>query len=173
MKKLPNKVTLIGMSGVGKTSIGKTMSMLLKYHFFDTDTLIKDIINQPLQTYIQQNSESAFLDIEEQTILSSNFPDNSIISTGGSVIYSPKAMSFLKQQSTIVYLKDELENIKSRISSFKTRGIIYNGTSSFKELFNERDKLYKDYATITVSLDFPFQLDQQSRKVIQHISAAE
>ena len=58
MKNLPNQIVLIGMSGVGKSSIGKKVAQKIQYNFIDTDTYIQTHINQPIQLYIQQNSET-------------------------------------------------------------------------------------------------------------------
>ena len=60
MKNLPNQIVLIGMSGVGKSSIGKQVAQKIKYNFIDTDTYIQTHINQPIQLYIQQNLSQAY-----------------------------------------------------------------------------------------------------------------
>jgi shikimate kinase len=167
---LPNRITLIGMSGVGKTSIGKLLAQKTNYAFIDTDTMIRNTLDKPIHLYIKQHSESDFLALEENIITSTSLSDKLIIATGGSVIYSPKIMTFLNSHTTIIYLKDSLENIQKRISSFKTRGLIKNNKKTLKELFSEREVLYKNYATITVQLSPVFNIENEVQKLIQIIS---
>lgn len=171
MIKLPNRITLIGMSGVGKTSIGQLLAQKTNYTFIDTDKLIQRSINKPLHIYINQHSESEFLALEENIILSSHpLPDQVILSTGGSVIYSIKIMTFLSQHSTIIYLKDSLNNIQKRIKSFKTRGLIKNNKKTLKDLFIERETLYNNYASITIPIGPIFNVENQVEKIISSLS---
>ena len=171
MNPIPNIIVLIGMSGVGKSSIGKQIAQKIKYKFIDTDSYIKNHINKPLHLYIQQNSETAFLNLEEKIILSLNILPKTIIATGGSVIYSPKIMTWFKKITTIIYIQDSLENICKRVSSFEKRGLIKRSSKNLKKLFLERSHLYKKYADISIKLSYPFNLENESDKLIQHISS--
>ncbi len=167
MKNLPNQIVLIGMSGVGKSSIGKQVAQKIQYNFIDTDTYIQTHINQPIQLYIQQNSETAFLELEEKTILSIPLKTKTLIATGGSVIYSTNIMSKFKKTTTIIHIQDSLDNICKRIPSFQKRGLIKRSHKSLKNLFTERENLYKQYAELTLKVNYPFNLENETAELIQ------
>ena len=88
--------------------------------------------------------------IEETEVLKLNI-DRNIIATGGSVVYSQKAMEHLKKISEIVFLDIDLETVKKRIHNFETRGIAKTDTQTFEDVFLEREELYRKYAEYTVN----------------------
>jgi len=79
--------------------------------------------------------------------------NNSVISPGGSAIYSDRAMYFLKSISTIVFLNASLQQIKTRAGSFSKRGIVGLKEKGVEKLFEERLPFYKRYADITVNVE--------------------
>ena len=83
-----------------------------------------------------------------------------VIATGGSVIYSNKIMSFLKDNSTIIYLNDTFNHIQKRVKNYNNRGIIMNHKKSLQDVFNERDPLYKAWADIAITYPHPFSIQK-------------
>ena len=163
-------ITLIGMAGVGKSVIGKELAKELLYRFIDTDELIEKKFNLKLQEIIDQWGEERFLEIEEQTILKLGKLDHSVISPGGSVIYSEKAMKFLKTISVVVFLNAPLENIEKRIPDQSMRGIVGLKTKNLIDLFYERLSLYKKYTDQTIEMSENFRIDTVIKEIIQKIS---
>jgi shikimate kinase len=146
---MKSNITLIGMTGSGKTTLGKKLAKFLSYKFIDPDeTIIKN--HGYLQDIINKKGENSFLKIEERVILDLKKIKNSIISPGGSVIYLKKAMDFLQKQSIIVFLNVDLEHIKKRINIEK-RGIIGLKNKTIEEIFKERFELCKKYADIIIN----------------------
>ena len=148
-----NRITIIGMSGVGKSSFGKALSKKYNIPFIDTDDVLKNLIKQPLSDYLLQHGESAFLKLEQSLTKHLILKPSMILATGGSVIYLRELMNYFKTKSTIIYFKDTLENINNRVDLFKHRAIIMNNHSNMKAVYNERLNLYKKWADITI--DFP------------------
>ncbi len=101
MKKKINRICLIGMSGIGKSSLGKKISTHYNIPFIDTDTYIQSHINQSLKEYIKQVGETHFLKTEESLVSSMPLEKKMIIATGGSVVYSKKIMSYLKKTAAL------------------------------------------------------------------------
>ena len=163
-------ITLIGMAGVGKSVIGKALAARLDYRFIDTDDLIEQEWDLKLQEIIDRWGEQRFLEIEEGTILKLRQLDRSVISPGGSVIYSEEAMKFLKENSTVVFLDAPLASIERRIPDQSARGIIGLKGKDFKSLFKERLSLYKKYADQTVKISDDFDTQAVAEEIVQKIS---
>ncbi|MDI9394389.1 MAG: shikimate kinase [Euryarchaeota archaeon] len=145
-------ITLIGMAGAGKSTIGKALAKRLNYTFIDVDTLITERAGMPLQVLIDKQGDSALLRIEEEAILELGQLDNCIIAPGGSVVYSKEAMGHLKNISKIVFLDAPFRSIVRRIPNVRKRGIVGLRERSLKELFEERLILYNKYADLSIKI---------------------
>ena len=162
-------ITLIGMSGVGKSVTGKELAKRLDYGFIDIDEIIEKKANLKLQQIIDDLGDDKFLEIEERTVLELDKLENCIISPGGSVIYSVKAMKFLKENSAIVLLNASFKSIQKRIINQEERGIIGLKKKSLRALFDERLTLYKRYADIEIEIPEACDIDAIVRSIIQKI----
>lgn len=145
-------ITLIGMPGAGKSTIGIILAKNISYGFLDTDVLIQINNQQSLQKIMDENGYKYLRQVEENEILKINIEKN-IISTGGSAVYSDIAMNHLKSISYVIFLKVEIETIVKRIHNFDTRGIAKAKEQTFEDLFIERSKLYHKYADFIIESD--------------------
>jgi len=146
---MKSNLTLIGMPGAGKSTVGIILAKNLGLGFIDTDVLIQINQQKSLQQIIDESDHLNLRSIEEREILKVNI-ENHVIATGGSVAYSEKAMSHLLGMSTIIFLEVNYEEIKKRINNFETRGIAKDKKQTFEDLFKERQILYKKYAELTI-----------------------
>lgn len=153
---MKSNITLIGMPGSGKSTVGIILAKYLSLGFIDTDILIQINRQKSLQEIINDYDYLTLREIEEEEILKINIRDH-VISTGGSAVYSERAMSHLKDISTIVFLEVKFEEILRRIHNFETRGIAKEKSQTFRDLFNERQLLYRKYAELTVDCNKPGQ----------------
>ncbi|MFW5982271.1 MAG: shikimate kinase, partial [Halanaerobiaceae bacterium] len=142
-------IVLIGMSGAGKSTLGVLLAKALGIDFIDTDIIIQKSENSLLQEIIDNKGIEEFLKIEEK-ILSNLEIDNAVIATGGSAVYSEKAMNSLKKNGQIVYLHVPFVEIKRRLDNIKTRGIVMREGKSLNDVFEERMPLYQKYADKTI-----------------------
>jgi shikimate kinase len=146
---MKSNLTLIGMPGSGKSTIGVILAKNLGLGFIDTDVLIQINRQRTLQQIIDENNHLYLRAVEEEEILKINI-ENHIIATGGSAVYSEKAMSHLRGISQILFLEVAFEEITKRIHNFETRGIAKSKNQSFRELFEERQVLYRKYADLII-----------------------
>ena len=144
----PN-LTLIGMPGAGKSTIGIILAKVLSLGFVDTDILIQINRQKSLQQIIDESGHFNLRKIEEAEILKINV-ENQVIATGGSAVYSEKAMAHLAAVSTVVFLKVSYEDIAKRIHNFSTRGIARPKGQTLRELYDERQILYNRYAELSI-----------------------
>lgn len=142
-------IVLIGMSGAGKSTLGVLLAKALGMDYVDTDIVIQQHEGRLLQDIIDHDGIEKFMEVEEK-IVSKLQVTNSIVSTGGSVIYSEKAMTALKQDGYIIYLHVPYEEIKSRLTNITTRGIVIQKGSSLKDVYEERVPLYIKYSDTTL-----------------------
>ena len=145
-----NNITLIGMPGCGKSTIGVLLAKTLGMDFLDTDLLIQKQENCLLQQILNQRGLEYFLKAEEKAVLSA-ICSNTVIATGGSVVYSPSAMAFLKKCSTIIYLQLPFDEIMARLSNITTRGIAIPAGETMADVYKERTVLYQQYADLILN----------------------
>ena len=147
------KLTLIGMPGSGKSAVGRIVASLLHWNFIDTDTCIESRAGMQLQALIDRIGDESFRLLEEETVLNLTVSERTVISTGGSVVYSDAAMQRLASISTIVFLDAGIEAISAHIRSEAPRGIVGMADGGLEGLYRERLPRYQRYARIVVHCD--------------------
>ena len=155
---------MIGMPGVGKSTIGVVLAKVLGYQFVDADLLIQEAEGKLLSELIEENGTDGFIEIENR-VNSQIQTHRSVIATGGSVIYGKEAMEHLKAIGTVVYLKQNLRVLQRRLRNLKGRGVVLKEGQTLADLYKERTVLYEKYADITV--DQYKQTIQQTLKAVQ------
>lgn len=143
-------ITLIGMPGVGKSSIGKELALKLGFNFLDADNIIEKSAKLKLQEIIDKYGENKFLEMEQLAVLGLGEIDACVICPGGSVVYSQQAMSYLKANSVIVFLEADLEVIEGHIANQSSRGIIGLKGKTLEDVYKQRQPIYEKYADITL-----------------------
>jgi shikimate kinase len=147
---LMKNIILIGMPGAGKSTAGVILAKALGMTFIDTDIVIQEKAGRLLQDIIDTEGTGTFLKIEEKTILSLHCR-NTVLATGGSVVFSGRAMEYLKRDGVVVYLKISCEEMVRRLNNIMTRGIVLIAGQSLRDMYIERVPLYEKYADITVA----------------------
>jgi len=148
----PSRISLIGMPGSGKSTVGVLLAKRIGLAFVDTDILIQEQEQATLAEIIARSSPFVLREIEERVLLDMPITD-SVISTGGSVVYSPAIMERLSAASTVVYLRAQLETVEYRISLAPDRGIASPGNHTLEDVYNERVPLYEQYSDLVVDVD--------------------
>jgi len=137
------------MPGVGKSTLGVLLAKASGRDFIDTDVRIQAREGRALQDIIDTDGVAVFRRIEERAVRELQC-NATVVSTGGSVVYSPPAMQHLRTLGTIVHLALPLPLLRSRLQDFGTRGVVMQPGQSLEDLFAERDPLYRRYADVTV-----------------------
>jgi shikimate kinase len=142
-------IVLIGMPSAGKSTVGIIIAKILGMSFLDTDVLLQTQKGRLLQDILNKDGIEVFLNIEESTVLSLKC-QNTVIATGGSVIYSEKAMKHLKKDSLVIYLHIDMKTVAQRLRNLKTRGVVLNPGQTLEDIYNERLPYYMKYADIVI-----------------------
>ena len=147
--KCKENIVLIGMPGVGKSTIGVVLAKRLGCHFIDSDLVIQDTFGKLLHELIEEHGVEGFWKIEND-VNASLQAKSSIIATGGSVIYGKEAMEHLKKIGTVVYLKLPYRQISKRLGDLNARGVTLKPGQTLRDLYAQRTPLYEKYAQITI-----------------------
>ena len=147
MKK--DNIVLIGMPGVGKSTVGVILAKILGYQFVDADLVIQKEEGKLLKDIIAEKGTDGFIQVENR--VNSNLQvHESVVATGGSVVYGTEAMEHLCEIGTVVYLKQSLRKLERRLRNIKNRGVVLRPEQTLKDLYRERTVLYEKYADIVV-----------------------
>jgi shikimate kinase len=157
-------VVLIGMPGAGKSTVGVLLAKRLGLDFVDTDLLIQALAGRRLQEIVDAGGHGELRRFEERAILGLDVR-GAVIATGGSAVYSARAMEHLARGGTPVHLRASLGLLESRVGDLDRRGIANPAGQSFAEIFAERAPLYERWATVTVDVDGLSQ-EQVARAIV-------
>lgn len=146
---MKNNITLIGMPGSGKSTVGVVLAKRLGRHFVDSDLVIQERHGKLLHELITEYGVEGFWQIESDVNASLDL-NNSIIATGGSACYEPEGMRHLQDISTVVYLKLPYEEVKQRLGDLNARGVTLQPGQTLKDLYEERTPLYEKYADLII-----------------------
>lgn len=142
---------LIGMPSCGKSTLGVLLAKRLGMEFTDSDLLIQKSEGKLLHQLISERGNEGFLEIENRVNKEIN-EKNSVIATGGSVVYCDEAMEHLKTLGKVVYLYAPYDEICRRLGDFSHRGVIMRKGNTLEEMYAEREPLYEKYADIKIDV---------------------
>lgn len=145
-------IILIGMPGAGKSTVGVVLAKNLGMSFKDSDLVIQEEEGKKLHELIEQFGSDGFLKIEER-VNSTIEIKNTILATGGSAVYSEKAMNYLNSIGTVCYLQLSYEAIADRLGDLTKRGVVLKDGQTLKDLYEERIPLYEKYAAQIIVCD--------------------
>ena len=140
------------MPGAGKSTVGVILAKVLGYKFIDSDLLIQEQEQSLLKDIIKKKGLEGFIGIENQ-VNSDIEEEETVIATGGSVIYGKEAMAHLNNTGTIVYIQLSLDILKDRLGNMKQRGVALKKGQDLKKLYDERTPLYEKHSDIIVNSD--------------------
>lgn len=142
-------IVLIGMPGAGKSTLGVLLAKALGMDFVDTDLLIQQSEGLLLQQIIDRDGLARFMALEEAVICALS-AGNAVIATGGSAVYSQKAMQALHRHGKIVYLHTALSEIERRVTNITSRGIVLPQGATMADIYAERLPLYQSRTDSTL-----------------------
>lgn len=149
---MEKNIVLIGMPGVGKSTIGVILAKEIGYQFLDADLLIQKSEGKLLKDIIEEKGIDGFLEVENQ-VNASIEAERSVIATGGSAVYGKEAMEHYKQTALIVYLRCPFPVLKKRLGDLKGRGVTVRPGQTLKDIYDERTALYEKYADLVINED--------------------
>jgi shikimate kinase len=147
---MKNSISLIGMAGAGKSTVGRELANILNFRLIDSDVLIEEQQGKSLQKILDDEGYIRLREIENSVLKNLHFKEI-ILSTGGSAVYSDEAMKHIQQNSKVIFLDVSFNKILERVPSFHDRGFAKAPSQSIEDAFEERQELYNKYSHHIVS----------------------
>lgn len=147
---MKNSISLIGMAGAGKSTVGRELANILNFRLIDSDVLIEEQQGKSLQKILDDEGYIRLREIENSVLKNLHFKEI-ILSTGGSAVYSDEAMKHIQKNSKVIFLDVSYNEILERVPSFSDRGFAKAPSQSIEDAFEERQELYNKYSHHIVS----------------------
>lgn len=147
-------VSLIGMPGAGKSTVGVLLAKRLGYDFLDTDLLIQRREGALLQTVLDRLGAERFLDTEAEVVAALDCR-NTVVAPGGSAVLRELGAKRLKELGPVIFLDLPCEAVARRLGNLTTRGVTLAPGQTLQELYDYRRPFYQRYADFTVNADQP------------------
>ena len=143
---MEKNLTLTGMMGVGKSTIGKKLAKKLNYNFIDVDKIIEVKEGQSINSIFRNKSETYFRKIESDITLTELKRKNSVISLGGGSFIDNTIRRKVKKLSVSFWLDVPIEELIKRLSKSKQRPLLYkkNISETVKKIYFNRKKIYNE-----------------------------
>lgn len=158
-------IYLIGMMGVGKTTIGKQLAQQLNYRFLDTDSIIEQLTKKSINNIFEEEGENYFREIETQVLAETSNYIKSVIATGGGVVLNPHNWSYL-HYGLIIWLDAPTELLVKRLKQDQTRPLLKDTdmTEKLQTIFEQRKNLYQQ-----ADLHIILSEDKNDKIIVQEI----
>lgn len=163
-----DNITLIGMPGSGKSTVGVLLAKALGYDFLDVDLVIQNREQALLQDILDRRGLDAFLQAEEDAVCSVRCR-RTVIAPGGSAVCRERAALHLKALGPVVYLRVPLEELSGRIRNLSTRGIARKPGQTLADVMAYRAPLYERYADLVYDCSAGTPLADTARALLRQL----
>ncbi len=151
------KISLIGLPGSGKSTVGRQLARRLQLSFADSDYVIEQRLGCSIREYFEREGEERFRDIEESVIDELSQHQVGVLSTGGGVVLRPANRRHLRQRCQVVYLNSSPDELFRRLRHDVNRPLLQvaDPLSRLRDLHALRDPLYRETAHFVVETGRP------------------
>lgn len=134
---------LIGMMGVGKSTVGNLLAKQLNYTFIDIDNIITQLTRKTINQLFAESGEAAFRQLESDVLAQVCARKELAIATGGGIVLRRENWSYL-HHGLIVWLDAPLELLYSRLAEDNTRPLLQDADpqGKLRSLLEQRTPLY-------------------------------
>ena len=165
-------IVLVGLMGVGKTTVGRRLAALLRLHFTDADHAIEEAAGCSVSEIFARFGESAFRDGERRVIARLLEGPRQVLATGGGAFMDPRTREAIKQRGVSIWLKADLNLLMDRVGRKGNRPLLKTADprATMERLIAERYPVYAEADLTVESRDGPH--DRVVRAIIQALQQA-
>jgi len=150
-------ISLIGMPGGGKSTVGRQLARRLSVDFVDTDAVIEQRIGMSIPELFERQGEAAFRAIETEVLATLTRERQGVLATGGGVVLAAANREALRRLSTVVYLKATPRELVRRVRTDGRRPLLagHDPLVRLRQLYAQRDPLYRETAHFVIETGRP------------------
>lgn len=150
-------LSLVGMPGSGKSTVGRQLARRLGLPFFDSDALIEQRLGCSIREYFAREGEAAFRDVEQQVIADLAAGPHAVVATGGGAVLREANRQKLREAGRVIYLRSSPEELHRRVRHDTQRPLLQvaDPLGRLRSLHAERDPLYREAAHFHVDTGRP------------------
>ncbi|MEO8836666.1 MAG: shikimate kinase [Caldimonas sp.] len=166
-------VSLIGMPGSGKSSVGKEVAKRLGRRFVDSDKVIEAHVGCTIAQLFERDGEEAFRDLEATVLADLVQDESSVIATGGGAVLRSSNRDLLRARSACVFLSATPGFLWRRLRRDRRRPLLQVAEPQVRlqQLFVEREPLYRETASIVIDVE-RLSLDDVAGIVVGRLAPA-
>lgn len=156
-KQLTSTLSLIGLPGGGKSTVGRQLARRLDWAFLDSDTVIEERLGCSIRAFFEREGEAAFRDVEQSVIAELAAGERTVLATGGGAVLREANRRALHDLTTVVYLRSSPEDLFRRLRHDTQRPLLQvkDPLAKLRELYAQRDPLYRETAHFIVDTGRP------------------
>ncbi len=150
-------ISLIGLPGSGKSTVGRQLARRLQLSFLDSDHVIEERIGCSIRDYFEREGEASFRDVEASVIDALTLQTSGVLSTGGGSVLRPENRQRLQERGYVVYLRSSPEELIRRLRNDTNRPLLQVGDplERLRDLYTQRDPLYREIADFVIDTGRP------------------
>ena len=150
-------ISLVGLPGSGKSTVGRQLARRLDLSFTDSDHVIEQRLGCSIRSFFEREGEDAFRDVEESVIADLCTNTEGVIATGGGAVLREANRERLKSSGHVVYLRSTPEDVFKRVRHDKGRPLLQvdDPMKRLRELYSARDPLYRETAHFVIETGRP------------------
>lgn len=126
-RRLDRPVVLVGLMGVGKSTIGRRLAAVLDSDFVDADEEIERAADRSVSEIFEAHGEAYFRDGERRVIARLMEESHGVIATGGGAFVDPETRSLILEKGLAIWLDCDIDTLVERTSRRNTRPLLRNG----------------------------------------------
>jgi len=150
-------ISLIGLPGSGKTTVGRQLSRRLRVPFLDSDAVVEQQLGCSIREFFEREGEARFRDIEAGVINELTQMEAGVLSTGGGAVLRPQNREHLRARTQVIYLNSSPDELFRRLCHDKNRPLLQvaDPLGRLRELHTQRHPLYRETAHFHVDTGRP------------------
>lgn len=150
-------ISLVGLPGSGKSTVGRQLARRLQLPFIDADQWVEQRLGCSIREYFEREGEAGFRDFEQQALVDITAAGPAVVATGGGAILRPANRECLHRNTRVFYLFATPEEVYRRLRHDQVRPLLQvaDPLARLRELFAQRDPLYRETAHEVITIGRP------------------
>ena len=150
-------ISLIGLPGSGKSTVGRQLARRLQLPFVDSDHVIEQRLGCSIREYFEREGEEQFRDVEEEVLDELTQRPQGVLSTGGGAVLRPNNRQHLRERGKVVYLNSNPDELFRRLRHDVNRPLLQvaDPLTRLRDLHAVRDPLYRETAHFVIETGRP------------------